>query len=100
MIILTLLIYVHAGQEDVFDEFEAHAIPIISKYNGELMLRTRPGTNATIESTIEVPYEIHLISFNSESDFQAFLKDEERKQFLHLKEQSIQTTMLIKGEML
>ena len=64
------------------------------------MLRVRPNANTLIESNIEAPYELHLISFKSESDFQAFLNDDERKQFLHLKEQSIKTSMLFKGKLI
>jgi len=43
------------------------------------------------------PYEIHLVEFETDKDFAEFMQDEERKRFLHLKEQSIKTTWLIKG---
>jgi len=99
MIYITQLIYIKEGQEDIFNEFESHAIPIISNYNGELTLRIRPEADAFIEiGSIERPYEIHLVSFKTEADFSAFLKDEERNKFLHLKEQSIKVSILIKGE--
>ncbi len=97
MIYLTQLIYLQAGQEALFHEFESIAIPIMAKYGGKLLFRLRPGEAAYIEGTIEKPYEVHFISFESETDFQSFLKDEERKQFFHLKEQSIRETLLIKG---
>ena len=42
MIYITQLIYIKQGQEEVFDEFESIAIPIISKYNGKLLFRIRP----------------------------------------------------------
>ena len=99
MLYITQLIYIHAGQEQVFDEFEAHAIPIITHYNGELLFRIRPDANAYIEvGAIEKPYEIHLVRFNSEADFQRFMADEQRKTFLHLKEQSIKVSILLKGQ--
>ena len=99
MIYITQLIYLKPGQEEVFDQFEAVAIPLISKYKGQLLLRVRlPGGAEIIESNLEPPYEMHLVSFESEGDFARFMQDEERKKFLHLKEQAIQTTMLIKGE--
>lgn len=100
MLYITQLIYIKEGQEDIFHQFEDVAIPLISKYNGRLMLRIRPGDNAFIENTIDKPYEIHLVEFDAESDFEAFMRDEERKKFLHLKEQSIKAVMLIKGEKL
>ena len=97
MIFITQLIYLKTGQEAVFDAFENIAIPTISKYNGRLLLRVRPSENVIIEQSIESPYEIHLVEFDSDSDFNHFMNDEERKQFLHLKEQSIQSIVLIKG---
>ena len=100
MLYFTQLIYIQPGQEDTFNQFEAVALPLIAKYNGRLLLRVRPGNEAWIETTIEQPYEIHLVEFETNDDFAAFMRDEERKQFLHLKEQSIKTTWLIKGERL
>ena len=97
MIFFTQLIYILHGQESVFDQFEAIAIPAISKYNGRLLLRVRPGKDAFIESSIDNPYEIHLVEFDKEQDFTNFMQDEERKRFLHLKEQSIKSVVLIKG---
>jgi uncharacterized protein (DUF1330 family) len=97
MIYITQLIYVIAGQEKVFDQFEDVAIPVISKYNGRLLLRVRPGDNSFIEHHTDKPYEIHLVEFDSEQDFKNFMQDEERKKFLHLKEQSIKASILIQG---
>lgn len=97
MIYLTQLIYLQVGKEAVFHEFESVAIPIMAKYGGKLLFRIRPDAASYVESTIERPYEIHFISFESEADLQAFLKDETRKHFFHLKEQSIRETLLIKG---
>ncbi|APZ47596.1 DUF1330 domain-containing protein [Polaribacter reichenbachii] len=100
MIYITQLIYINEGEEAIFNEFEAVAIPIILKYNGRLTLRIRPNSKTIIEANIKQPYEIHLVEFDSEADFENFKKDEERKQFLHLKEKSIQSSILIKGEKL
>lgn len=96
MIYLTQLIYIKPGKEAVFLEFESIAIPIIPKYNGQLLLRLRP-ENDIVESSIIDPYEIHLISFDTEKDFENFMQDDERKKFLHLKKDSILATLLIKG---
>ena len=97
MVFITQLIYILDGQEAVFDEFEAVAIPMISKYNGQLLLRVRPDQDAYIEGSMEKPYEIHLVEFETENDFANFMQDEERKGFLHLKEQSIKSVLLFKG---
>jgi hypothetical protein len=98
MIYITQLIYLAEGQEAVFNQFEDIAIPIISKYNGKLLLRVRTPAQNVIEAGIEIPYEVHLISFESAADFEAFKLDKDRRKYLHLKEQSIRSALLIKGE--
>jgi hypothetical protein len=100
MIFITQLVYIIEGQESVFDEFESVAIPLIAKYNGKLLLRIRPPEHSVIESVIDKPYEVHLVEFATEEDFERFLKDETRKNFLHLKEKSIKASILIKGNQL
>ena len=97
MIYILQLIYIKEGQEKVFHQFEDVAIPIISKYNGRLLLRIRPGDDSFIEYSIEKPYEVHLVEFDSDLDFENFKLDEERKKFLHLKEESIKASVLYKG---
>jgi hypothetical protein len=60
-------------------------------------LRVRPTENNFIENHIDKPYEIHLVQFEMQQDFENFQQDDERKEFLHLKEQSIKTLILIQG---
>ena len=97
MIFITQLVYVKEGQENIFHQFEDIAIPRISKYNGRLLLRVRPTENTVIEHHVDRPYEIHLVEFDTERDFENFKQDEEHKKFLHLKDQSIKSLLLIKG---
>ena len=97
MVQLTQLIYIKEGKEQAFQEFEEIAIPTILKYNGRLTLRIRPKENSIIESNIEVPYEIHLVEFDAQEDFDNFKNDEGRKKILHLKEDSIKSAILIQG---
>ena len=100
MIHITQLIYVIEGQEAIFDEFESVAIPTIAKYNGRLLFRVRPPKESFIEAQIEAPYEIHLVEFDAHEAFQNFMKDEDRKKILHLKEQSIKASVLYLGQKL
>lgn len=102
MLYFTQLIYIKEGQEETFHRFEDVAIPIIAKYNGRMLLRLRPDEAAFIDwdGSAGRPYEVHIGSFDTEQDFRNFMQDEERKQFLHLKAQSIRATVLIKGEKL
>ena len=97
MIYITQLIYIKEGQENIFHQFEDIAIPTILKYNGRLLLRIRPNDNSFIEYSIDKPYEIHIVEFDSEEDFENFKQDKDRMQFLHLKDQSVKTSILIQG---
>lgn len=97
MLFFTQLIYLKPGKEAVFDAFEAVALPLIARHNGQLLLRVRPAPSAFIEGEAPPPYEIHLVSFPMEQDFEAFGKDPERAAALHLKDASVQRIVLIKG---
>ena len=97
MIYFTQLIYIKEGEEETFDEFEDIALPLLEKYNGTLLLRIRPIESQVVELTIELPYEIHLVNFKSENDFENFKNDKTRNSFLHLKEKAIRSVLLIKG---
>lgn len=97
MIYLTQLVYVHPGKEDVFHQFEDVAIPLIAKHGGELVLRLRPTAESVVSYAGEVPYEVHIVRFENEEAFARFAKDDERQRFLHLKNESIRTSLLVKG---
>ena len=97
MVFITNIIYLHEGQQHLFDEFEEIAIPIIRKYNGRMLARIRPDKHAFIEQCIESPSEVHLCEFDTEDDFQAFLKDDGRTAYLHLRAQSVKSNILVKG---
>lgn len=100
MIYLTQLIYIDPLKEKEFQEFESHAIPLIKKYHGELLLRLRPSEKEVISSTTEIPYEIHLVSFPDEDNFEKFKNDPERKSWLPLKEVSVRDQLLIQGSLI
>ncbi|PIB37103.1 DUF1330 domain-containing protein [Reichenbachiella sp. 5M10] len=97
MMYIIQLIYIHQGQEEVFHEFESLAIPLMEKYNGKLIQRIRPGQAAFIAGDDEKPYEVHIVSFDSQDDFDRFKQDDTRKQFLHLKEQSVRSILMVQG---
>jgi hypothetical protein len=97
MIYLTMAIFVKEGKEAIFQQFEALALPLLDDYNGKLIYRIRPTVDSMISCEGEVPYEIHFLSFESEADFANFAKDERRKAFMHLKEDSFKSSSLVKG---
>ncbi len=97
MIYLTQFIYIDPGKEETFHQFEDLALALLEKYQGKLLLRVRPSQEQFIAGELEIPYEIHLVSFAAEADFDAFKKDKERERFLHLKDASVSRILLIQG---
>ena len=97
MIYITQLIFIEAGKEELFNQFEDIVIPLIPKYSGKLLIRVRPNEGSIIESSIEKPYEIHLVEFPSEEELESFTRDEERERFLYLKKESVKSILLIIG---
>lgn len=101
MIYLTVLLFVKAGKETVFQEYENAVLSILKEYKGVLIHRLRPTKETYIgHSTEELPYEIHLLSFPSETDFKGYLQDSKRISLNPLKENAIQFSYLYKGEKL
>jgi len=99
MIYITQLIFVKPGKEETFLEFERFALPLMQQHNGRLLYRIRPDeANFVDKHQDETPYEIHFMSFDSEHDLQSFLKNDERLTFIHLKEESVKSIWLVKGE--
>ncbi len=97
MVYLTQLIYVHEGREAMFEEFEAIVLPLLSKHHGQLLLRLRPDRASKIAGTEELPYELHVVSFESDDDRVRYSNDAERARVLHLKEQSVARTLVLEG---
>lgn len=57
----------------------------------------RPNPESIIAAGIEVPYEIHVVRFESEDDFRMFSDDEDRQRVLHLKNASVRSSLLVRG---
>ncbi|MEM7369080.1 MAG: DUF1330 domain-containing protein [Bacteroidota bacterium] len=98
MIYITQLIFVKAGKEEAFLEFESHALPLMAEHGGTLLYRLRPDEHSFVHATGELPYEIHVIAFESQEALDRFLQDDRRQAFLPLKESSISSTLLVKGQ--
>jgi antibiotic biosynthesis monooxygenase (ABM) superfamily enzyme len=98
MIYITQLIFVKEGKEAIFLEFEKFAIPLMEQYEGKMLYRLRPTKENFIGEQEELPYEIHFISFETEQNLKAFMKDDSRLEFIHLKNESVSTSIIIKGE--
>lgn len=98
MIYATQLIHVREGEWASFSEFEATLDMLLARHNGTFILRLRPDPLTTINSSIGIPYEVHLLRFDSTDSFDNFTQDDERKRLLLLHDRSIRSVILIKGQ--
>lgn len=100
MIYYTQILFVKTGQEAVFHSFEDHVLPLLQRYGGELIYRVRPPKPAVITTTVGYPYELHVVTFPTKNDFQAYRDDPQRTQYMPIKDESISRVLLIEGELL
>lgn len=100
MIYYTQLIFIKPGKESVFHTFEDNVLPLLKVHNGELVYRVRPAKESFIASTKELPYEIHIVVFDSLTDFENYKNDPQRVAFLDLKNNSVEKIILIEGKQL
>ena len=98
MIYITQLIFLKKGKEATFHEFENFAIPLMEKYTGKMLYRIRPTDDTFITSEGKQPYEVHFLTFDSDEKLGQFMKDDNRLNFIHLKDESIESVLLVKGE--
>jgi hypothetical protein len=97
MVYLTQLVYVRPGEEETFREFEDAVLPLIPKYGGELLLRLRPRADDVVQASIELPYELHFLRFESEEALARYGCDELRQRMLALKDRSVRATLVMQG---
>lgn len=94
MITITQLIYVKPGQEKIFNEFEKLVLPLLDKHKGRLLFRQRPNQYTVIDSSIPIPYEIHIVQFHDEDGLNNFSNDPDRMKVMHLKEISVESSVM------
>jgi len=97
MIVLTQLIYVREDCQQVFQNFESIVLPLLTRYGGQLILRLRPDDASFVAGSAERPYEVHVVSFQSEEGLAGYMNDPQRQSVLHMKDASVRSSMLIKG---
>jgi hypothetical protein len=97
MIYYTQFIFIRQGCEQEFHAFEDKVLPLLKEHNGELVYRVRPDKSSFVESTRAMPYEIHIVTFNSKADFESYKNDPHRLAFMEMKNRSVEKIVLIEG---
>lgn len=96
--IITQLIYLNDGGEKDFLEYESIVLPLLEKYGGKLMFRIRTARESFVyPAEGELPYEVHIISFETKDDFLRFKSDPVRAEHLHLGIGSIKKIILFEA---
>ncbi|MEO6286973.1 MAG: DUF1330 domain-containing protein [Dyadobacter sp.] len=98
MIYFTQLIFIKEGKENTFHSFEDHVLPLLQRHNGELLYRVRPPRSSVVTTTLDYPYELHLVSFTDRESFEGYRDDPDRLKYMHLKDESVERIMLIEGK--
>lgn len=100
MIYYTQLIYIRKGCEETFHRFEDAVLPLLKTHGGELVYRLRPDAGSVIAGAGELPYEVHLVTFESQEGFEGYKNDPERLKHMDLKNESVEKVLLIEGRAL
>jgi uncharacterized protein (DUF1330 family) len=96
----TQLIFVIAGQEHIFDQFENQVLPLLGRHLGRLLYRIRPSAEAFLLSEGPRPYEVHLVEFPSAEAFRSYANDPERLAHIALRDSSVERVILLEGRLL
>ena len=95
-VILVASLFTHPGQEVEFRQFETEAARIMRKYGGCIECVIRPRASVPPGST---PHEIHVVSFPSMEQFEAYRGDLELAKLAPLRQSAIaRTEITIGGE--
>lgn len=95
---ITQLIYLNDGGEQDFLEYESLVLPLLEKYSGRLELRLRPGRDDFIyPSEGELPYEVHIVSFETKEDYLRFKNDPVRIKIQDLLKNSVKKITAIES---
>jgi uncharacterized protein (DUF1330 family) len=97
MLYYTQLIYVKKDREAVFHYFEDQVLPLLERHGAELIYRVRPDRKDVIACAGELPYEVHLVTFQDRNGFDAYRDDPERLKYMQLKDDSIDRILLVEG---
>jgi len=96
---ITQVIYLNEGGEKDFLEYELLVLPLLEKYNGKLEFRIRPAAeNFIYPIESELPYELHIVSFETKADFLKFKDDPVRTKHLELLQRAVKRFLVLESD--
>ena len=91
---MNVLIYLKPGQGEVFRAYEDGALPRLERYGGRVECMFKP---ERIVGGLELPDEVHLLSFESEQGFEQYRADPRVTELGALREASVAKAIFIRG---
>ncbi len=85
-IVVVASLFVHPSREAEFRQFETEAARIMKKYAGQVERVIRPSRTGATEP---VPHEIHVVTFPSYEQFDAYRPDPELVSFAALRQRAM-----------
>ncbi|MDO8434714.1 MAG: DUF1330 domain-containing protein [Candidatus Binatus sp.] len=91
---LVVALFIHAGREAEFEQFETRASTIMRRYGGAIERRIGIA-DATGD---ENPHEVHVVTFPDEQSYQRYRADAELSALAELRSRAIRKTTIWRGQ--
>lgn len=88
----TYLVQVREGKYEAFQDYESKVLPLLPRHGGKLEIRLQIRKTGP-----QQPDEIHVISFPSAGDMEAYRHDPDRIQYAYLFHEVVEFATLIEG---
>lgn len=82
-------LFVHAGREAEFEQFETAAEKIMQRYGGRLERRV----GFASASNTDQPHEVHIVTFPDDASFHCYRADVELQALAELRARAIRRTV-------
>lgn len=94
---ITILVYLHSGEQARFREYEEQAVPLMWEYGGRVETMYRPKTIAGA-GDLETPDEVHVLSFATPDGYRLYRSDPRSAEIAHLREASVKRVVFLTGD--
>lgn len=92
---LTLIVslFIHAGHEAEFEQFEFATTAIMRHYGGEIERRI----GCIDDGDAKLPHEVHIVTFPDEAAFERYRSDPGLRPLAELRARTIRETTILRG---
>jgi antibiotic biosynthesis monooxygenase (ABM) superfamily enzyme len=90
---LVVSLFIHAGHEAEFEQFETAAAAIMRRYGGRIERRIACARQAAQD----LPHEVHIVTFPDEQSFSHYRSDPDLHALVDLRARSIRGTTVWAG---